>query len=67
MKLKATLTASLMKATLQTQKRERRGGVHNNKREEELIYFRKNIRRGDRKGFKNPISEDGVSLLMKGR
>lgn len=49
---------------------ERRRGVHRDrvgKGEEELIDLRKRMRRGDRRRFKNPISEDGLSLLMKGR
>lgn len=37
---------------------ERKGGVHRErfgKGEEELIGLRKRMRRGDRRGFKNPI------------
>lgn len=49
---------------------ERREGAHRDgvgKGEEELIDLRKRMRRGDRRGFKNPISDDGLSLLMRGR
>lgn len=46
------------------EERERDG---DGKGEDERIELRKRMRRGDKRGFKNPISEDRLSLLIKGR